>query len=665
MFFTIRTMDALLSIPRSDIRTAVLVRLLFLVCLALPAFADDPTVPAGVLVHGEHLADLVLGQGGVISRRHSEVLHKLLGGLISQAEKGVVASVNEKIDGSPAVVFGFDREGAPFVAYKGELKKRNQGLIRTPAEARRHFAGKPALGAIYASLISRVGGQMGPLSEKYRDVVFQGDLLFTEFGGRVEKTPECVTLKPNTVTYRVCQGHPYFEPLKRAKVAVVLHTIGKRVFNKAGNLQVAYAPDRGRTQAFAESLNSAGVFAITPWRKNVALDRGLDSATAQSLRDRLGKAVTSLQKLPRRFRAAWAKTHEKSFRVFFNSALYGQGDGGIYAHAAQDMGFNFDLWTQRYRAWLAERGAQNAIESFQLDFETFQESFRTLLTSYYEVLAVQAQLLPPLSQAFKSILGGGESEGLVLSEKNAVVKLVDRLGFTRRNFQRSLADFDRLPEPFNVWRPGAIFVVMKGQPVHAGHIAMVKQVVKENPGRDVFVIASEKEPNLRATDYKEIAKSRRAAREGEFTHVFDARIRRRILELGLGQSVPFYILNVGTVTAYASLAKSLGLEGTIYRAMGSKEEGTSRFADEFRKYGSHIAPLYVEMQAGGISGTQTREAIAQMSTFEKEKPADAQTSLDRAFAFIDEPQRSQVCGELVRQFRAMRRLVRRLIKDSD
>jgi len=92
------------------------------------------------------------------------------------------------------------------------------------------------------------------------------------------------------------------------------------------------------------------------------------------------------------------------------------------------------------------------------------------------------------------------------------VKFVDRLDFTLQNNQKrgpsvnlpleGSNPFSRFSPPLNRWAPGTAFVVMKGQPVHSGHIKMIK--LAEKALGAVTVLASNKAPNFEVENWKEI-----------------------------------------------------------------------------------------------------------------------------------------------------------------
>ncbi len=662
--------------------------------------ASDSSVPRGIIRHGEHWADLILSQGGSSDPRYLRALRESASALLEQAERGVVPLVNEKIDGSPSISLGFRADGRPFVTYKGDigLGKRAQRLVTSESEAAAFFDG--GLASLYGTAIRSFGPRMEAMpAGEFAPYVFQGDLLFYEDGsgeGRRIATPGSVIVQANSVAYEVKPGHPLFERLSGAKVGVVIHTVGRRGL-KDGRVFVEGGAAPALVRSFVERLNGPEVFALHPWRENVAVGtrRPLEPATARAIEALLGGISSKLASLGDDFKREWQVRHEARFRVYFNSFLKAPHEGGLYLEASRQQPFSLAATMRGFGAWLRERLLPSGESGKTLETPSYVLSairlltehrgeLESLLSAYHDALRVQYLLQPHIQEIFESKLGGGESEGVMLETTDTIAKLVDRLGFTLRNNARwnrgSAAPRPRasepeagpagpgprpsLPEPFDVWRPGAAFVLMKGQPPHAGHIEMIKQAVALNGGGDVFVIASRKGPNLSAADWEGLglADTKRELAAGEYKRVFSPELRRRLLEAGLDGAARIHVADVNRFWSYLRRAKQDDLEGTVKLVVGAKEMDERRYDDQLAEHADRLEPLVVPMRKESLSGTAVRLALRAWCFGTPTEKRAAKNILDAALSVIPaKAARKVFLEDLAAEWRLADAAVRRLL----
>ncbi len=655
-----------------------------LLLLLAPSFAkaEDESAfegrDAGLPKHLTHLADLVLFQGGSENLAQVNAFSSILSELIGQANKGQMDLVAEKIDGSPAIVFGYDANGVPFVAYKGDVTPppvrgkprdaRFQKLVKSGADAMAFFRDSPQLSAIYVSLATVLLPRLRKQSAKeYAGYVFQGDLLFSDLALRRQIHETGVTLSPNAFSYEVPNDHPLFRPITRAKVGIALHSIGRRVIGDHGMVHYEPIADKEEgirlVEGFASVLQAKPVFVVTPWRRDVTLKNTVPDNLAESFQKRVAAIKNKLAGLSDQFREVWRERYQSEFSVYFNSALYPGGDGGIYRRAEAQEVFNLSTVTDGFMAWAAGRkGKEEVADSLAQDLKIYGSEFEDLLSAYHEANCLIHALLPHMKEGFQSALGGGETEGLVIHREGVAVKLIDRLSFTRKNFapktrSRSEREFLLYPVPLNQWRPDAIFIVMKGQPFHAGHIKMIEWVASQANGREVFVIASDVEPRpevatwqgARASDVG-AANTVEEFRNAVFYRPFSNKLRAKMLELSLGRRVSFYFLHTGIFSSWLKLVHDLNMPGKVYRAIGEKEG--ERFGHEFSTLAPHVEPLYVPMQFGGISGTDLRSAISSLLDGSQSEAARQQAThiLDQGLSAVPVEVRSSICRQLLAEY---------------
>ncbi len=632
----------------------------------------DHSVPRGVLSHGEHWVDLILTQAGLSDTRPVDAFTEIARGLLVQIKAGTFEKLNEKIDGSPAVVLGFQSDGLPFVTYKGSFapgRKVKQALITSVAIAQEVYDGKPALADLYGALATHLAGRMtGPQFTPFSDYIFQADLLFSPGNDRIQKTQDLITITPNSLSYEIRSDDTLYVRLQKAKVGIVIHTAGKRMVRPDGTIVTeSLANGSEKIQRFVEALNSTEIFAITPWREKVINkpEVELSSRTEKKFAEDLAKIRHRILALPSDFRTEWAGFHARRFRMFLNSMLRAPNTGGIYKDASDSKKLDFDAFIEGFEAWLGQRTTPTASASrletlsyakqYFAFIATHRASTKKVMQAYYDAIRIQYFLLKQMPDVMRSKLGGGPVEGIMLStsDSNTIVKFVDRLGFTTQNnlkwdrnaetalqpqaittsVNQPLGD---LPEPFQKWRPGAIFIMMKGQPIHAGHVRMIQEALSQANGSPVFVVVSSKEANLKASTWKElgVSASKKELQDRNYTYIFDVEFKREILNASLGDTAQVYFINPSDFWKYVQLAKDLKLSGKIRLAMGAKELEEERYQNQLAAFADQLEPLVIEMQEGSISGTQVRVALKDMNLGDAMTKKRAARVLKQAFAVL-------------------------------
>lgn len=659
------------------------------------AASEDSSARSGMLQHREHFADLILAQGASLQTRHIQAFETMVRDLIAGIAAGAIPLLNEKFDGSPAVALGFTPgTDQPFVTYKADIpeldkqiQRKKQRLPTTVAEAEKAF---PNLKQIMAPAIEHLGPGMRKVVAELKDYIFQGDLLFTPQGEQPDKDGKIriirenhrITLQPNAVPYVLERGTPEFAAIASARVGIVIHTVSRRTVRPDGLL--AAVPLETEEQArvhtlisrLVAALSSREAFAIDPWQTHVPTARQVawtpeTQATALAL---LESVQSKLASLSPEFRKAWSGNHLAQFRIFFNSSLRPGARGGIYRRAAEGLALDWDGLVRKMRGFTYARAGGPVKESYVQSLENFYsehgKELEVLIRAYYDAIRLHYTLAPYLNEAARSKLGGGEIEGMMLETHDTVVKFVDRLDFTVRNnarrgtlpnveisegTPRGPPQFSDLPEPFNRWQPGAAFVLMKGQPVHSGHLRMIRRAVEMNPGAPVYVIASNREADLAASAWGDLGltDTKKELEARDYTYIFSGALKREILESGLNGAAPVYILNPGTLWSYLKIAQATGAQGQVKVVMGQKEWDRARYDDQLEEHAVVLDKLVVDMQSEGISGTQVRRALRDFVLEAGEKRQAALAVLEAALAEIPtKKRRKQLLNKLAKEWEA-------------
>lgn len=164
-------------------------------------------------IHLDHLEDIILDDG--IAGAH--VALNFIDG-IRNGTKGI--SITTKWDGSPAIVCGVNPENDRFfIGTKSVFNKRNPKIIYSKDDIKKYYKDKPGL----ANQLEQVFDHLPKLDI---NGVLQGDLMFSkgEVNTKSIDGQEYETFKPNTIMYAVPSDSELAEKIRRAKLGIIFHT---------------------------------------------------------------------------------------------------------------------------------------------------------------------------------------------------------------------------------------------------------------------------------------------------------------------------------------------------------------------------------------------------------------------------------------------------------
>lgn len=669
-----------------------------------PAAAEDAgggeslaSMHDGAFGHGTHLVDLLLD---IKPGTESSTLPafdrfiSFIGQLINQIDAGEMR-LNEKFDGSPAILLGIDGDGKPFVAFKYAISgKREPRLVRSAAEAHEVFRGSD-LAKIYEDCIRCMGPRIGEFG---RDgFVFQADVLFTQSNNAREVMEDEVRIHANEsgLTYVIKPDSEYFKAAAEAKVGLVVHTIARRVIDEetGGITGLKTMHDETLVREFTRALRSSDVFAIDPWSYGVKIDRDEGrtlSARKKGMIERMIEDMRSdLSDLSPEFRTEWSKTFQAQFSIFLNDCLKAGGTGGIYKAAAAGKPFDFDLLVNAFQAWYEPRSRHLSInqkgekgwaspkrmpEKFPEFLNVHRQELHDFLKAYYDGIRILYLLKPHMKEAYASKLGGGPIEGIMLTDEMSglKLKLVDRLVFTRLNFAgeqerarqkllrgvareaevRAARERDAVPDVLKSIQDGALFYVGKLQPPHAGHVALISAAIAAFGVENVVILASGKEPNLAAQHWKELSVTDKPVKRDiaarKWTHVFTPELRMEMLRYGLPPEARIHIADLSAFWGgYFRRMHEAGGREPVSVLMGQKEISSGRYKEMKRRLGDRLRVISLDMQRDGLSGTDVRQAIRSLYENGDE---DSYNFLRRALDYIPRKELDRVIGRLLHEW---------------
>jgi hypothetical protein len=390
----------------------------------------------GKLRHLTHLEDLMLDDGIAGMQRAIEVLrqfrHMLIGGGVSKA-----LHVTTKWDGAPSVVFGPDpADGKFFVATKSAFSKTPK-LMKSHAQIAEIY-GSGGVGGVLHDCLSELA-----LLRPTR--VLQGDLLFSGARGvkaRSIQGKDYLTFRPNTILYAVGVDSALGQSIDRAALGIVIHTM----YSGSGTMaRLRAAPI------------TPGVFSTLKKTSRVAsLDASYDDVSGNvSFTNEedgefsllLSRVGTLAQKIPA---LIYTTFEAEPLHTLMNIFLNQQVRGGRAKSPRQTVNDLSLFLAERQKKEMAKRSSDVGRDRVAATFTVMLDAVRTNrreMAQWFElhgaITAAKLMLIRKLAQAarvetFIPTADGFRVTGpegfVAVSHAGSMVKLVDRLEFSRANF---------------------------------------------------------------------------------------------------------------------------------------------------------------------------------------------------------------------------------------
>lgn len=398
---------------------------------------ETETVVKQKLKHLEHIEDLVFDNQGIDRAVH--FLTQLLSFTSGKKETNLIATI--KIDGAPSIVAGKIPKnelnaGQFFVGTKSALSKNGKRYTKETANK------------IYEEntegLAEKLSTALQYLPEIGINTILQGDFLFTKADLQQAKINgnEHIVFTPNVLTYAVLENSNIGNQIKNAKMGVVFHT--EYVGNTFEEMHATYNPN------LSSLKHSPNVF----WRSNKIVDAtktiSHSPKDVSDINKLLQLVMQTYQQIDKSFLQA---IHDDSklkelIKMHINSKIR---QGRLVDNVEQHI-TDFESYIQtRFNADIEKYKTQAKKEEVSKTKERYLKMIKqtkkqlTLLFDIFNLLTkIKLMILSKLKslediETFFKEEGkyrGTSGEGLVLadSKTNDVVKLVDRLDFSRINF---------------------------------------------------------------------------------------------------------------------------------------------------------------------------------------------------------------------------------------
>ena len=382
--------------------------------------------------HLEHIEDVILYDGFEGGKRVVDYFRGLLITLQGTSSEAVAVSV--KWDGAPAVVCGTHPEtGKFFVATKSAFAQNAKVNYTKKDIAKNH--GTEDLGQKLLKCLVH-------LKKLNIQGVVQGDLLFTDEDitrKNIANLPH-ITFTPNTITYAVPEDSDLGRQIDRAKVGIIFHT------TYTGETLADMTASAG---ADVESLGaSPDVFFDNATYKDVSGSAKFTASETKSFMGGIEKLEALLQNVPRNLSSQLGSNKDfvPMFQMYINAMVkQGQLPTNVNQFLKGFQQYYLDKMQQQISGLKAQKALdlrQDKMKQMPQFLNRAKKPLQAMLTFYKAVQQLKGFVLKKMNQAmaigsFQQTDNGLEvtdPEGFVAVDKSGnAVKLVDRLGFSRRN----------------------------------------------------------------------------------------------------------------------------------------------------------------------------------------------------------------------------------------
>jgi hypothetical protein len=392
----------------------------------------------GKNLHMVHIEDQVL-YGGVKGAREAIIalrsMRDMLAGNSPQSY-----DVAAKFDGAPAIFVGTDpSDGAFFVAKKGIFNK-NPKVYKSERDIKADTSGDLAEKLTVAFNEFKKLGIKG---------VLQGDLAYTQKDLKTERFDgvEYLTFQPNTIVYAIPADSTLAKTIKASKIGVMFHT--QYSGDSFETMKASYGFDSGTLK------KTSGVWFSDTYIRDLSGKATLTAAETDQLTAKLSEAGRIFQKISgstlRQIEAdpTLAQTLET-----FNNTFVRRGE--VVTNTTQHVQRLVDWVSDRFQKDIeskkSEKGKLAATGKRDEFMSFFSDSNKANLDLIYQLqnALIDAKLiiirkLDTLKKmkTFVRTSSGFQvtpQEGFAINDriKHNVVKLVDRMTFSKNNFDPAI-----------------------------------------------------------------------------------------------------------------------------------------------------------------------------------------------------------------------------------
>ena len=392
-------------------------------------------------LHLEHIEDEVLNNGVDGTRQAINFLRGLRDMLAGSTKSGKQVRITVKWDGAPAIFAGINPENKKFfVGTKGVFAK-NAKLNYTPEDIDKNHPGDG-----YESLNYKLKLCLQYLPELNIKGVVQGDLMYIPEQLKDETIDgvDYLIFKPNTIVYAVPKDSDLAKQISTSKLGIVFHTryVGESLPEMDANFDVDVSQMTQTPNVWfrdAEYEDVSGSASMT--EKETAQITGILSGAGRLFRQlnpNILKYIQNHKDVNIQIKA-YTNTKIREGRPIENPDAHARG---LIIYLKQ----KFDKELNKLKTEKARLRKQQAQKEFLRFFQSNVRQLSQIFEMQNMLIACKILILRKLEQVktmTKTFLQDDDGfrvtnpEGFVAVDKlksDQYVKLVDRLEFTRQNF---------------------------------------------------------------------------------------------------------------------------------------------------------------------------------------------------------------------------------------
>jgi hypothetical protein len=383
-------------------------------------------------VHMQHIEDEILDDPDNGLARIKAVLKEIHNKLSSQKSS---IDISVKFDGSPAIFFGKNPETNKFFVGTKAVFSKNSKAVYSDNDIKEYYSDKPDLAKILKLSLKY-------LPEIYPGKgVYQGDIMFTPDIKKKKKinNVENIIFKPNTIVYSVPKNSTQlYNEIDKKNIGLVIHT--KYTGNSLQDMSSSFDVDINK---FNKSKNVwfSDAF-VSNFSGSVLLSKE-ESETIKNIVLDINKKEKSIKNIVNDLKEIKALSLLKIFAVRTTKA-------GNFSYESKSYTKFFVNWVKEYIEGEIQKLKSDAGKNKKREMLskiialTAKKEFYFLIDIYLDIVKIKEIILNKINTigemgTFIETENGFEvtkSEGFCIISKNGeVFKLVDRMEFSRINFQ--------------------------------------------------------------------------------------------------------------------------------------------------------------------------------------------------------------------------------------
>ena len=382
--------------------------------------------------HLEHIEDIIITDGFEGGKAVVEYFRGLLLTLKGTSSEAIKVSV--KWDGAPAVVCGVNPDNGKFFVGTKSVFAQNAKVNYSKRDIAKNH-GTDDLGQKLLKCLVH-------LKKINMNGVYQGDLLFTDEDitrKNIDGKPH-LTFNPNTITYAVPEQTELGKQIDAAKVGIIFHTtyVGETLADMNASAGANIEEFSKNSSVFFDNANYKDVSGSAKFT---------DDETKIFLAE-IEKLESLLSRVPRNLSNLFGANQDfvPFFQMYINAMVK---EGQIPENTTQFLKGFREFYINRMQQQISGLKAQKALDLRQDKIKQMPQflsklraPLQNMLSFYKQVQRMKMFVLKKMNQAmaigsFQQTENGlevTEPEGFVAVDKTGnAVKLVDRLGFSRRN----------------------------------------------------------------------------------------------------------------------------------------------------------------------------------------------------------------------------------------